>query len=92
MNHRIDLTKFPGVPDFDPLMLVHGEEHLQIYKQIEADKTYEVCEEIIELQQKGAAGSILVMQTKIMTPLDEIVAKIKTGFFIRGLTGHGYEN
>ena len=49
MNHRIDLTKFPGVPDFDPLMLVHGEEHLQIYKQIEANKTYEVCEEIIEL-------------------------------------------
>ena len=32
-NHRIDLTKFPGLPSFDPLMLVHGEEHIQIHKQ-----------------------------------------------------------
>lgn len=92
MNHRIDLTKFPGVPQFDPLMLVHGEEHLSVYKQVEVDKTYEVHEEIIDLQQKGGSGSVLIMQTKIITPLDELVARIKTGFFIRGLTGHEYES
>lgn len=33
-NHRIDLTQFPGLPDFDPMMLVHGEEHIQIHRQI----------------------------------------------------------
>ena len=61
-THRIDLTKFPGLPDFDPTMLVHGEEHITIHGQIKCDQTYETNEEIIDLLDKGKNGSVLLMR------------------------------
>ena len=33
-----DLT-IPGVPEFNPMMLLHGEEKVEVYKPIEADTT-----------------------------------------------------
>jgi hypothetical protein len=31
------------------MMLVHGEEHIEITRQMKADQTYEVHEEIVDL-------------------------------------------
>jgi hypothetical protein len=90
MTHRVDLTRFPGLPAFDPLMLVHGEEHITLHQQVTPKHTYEVYEEIVDLQQKGTVGSLLVMKSKVYKAPDQLVASVRTGFFIRGLNGHGH--
>lgn len=72
-------------------MLVHGEEHITIHGQLKCDQTYETHEEIVDFCEKGKSGSVLLMRSRIFSMQDELMATIKTSFFIRGLTGHGYQ-
>lgn len=41
LAHRTQLTDIvvPGMPKFNPMMLLHGEEKVEIYSQIEVDTT-----------------------------------------------------
>jgi len=48
-------------------MLVHGEEHITIHKQMQCDQTYETHEEIVDLLEKGNSGSLLLMRQKIFS-------------------------
>jgi hypothetical protein len=44
VSHRSGLDGFtiPGVPDFNPMMLLHGEESVEIMQPIEPDSTVRV--------------------------------------------------
>ena len=48
IGHRGDLgaLSIPGMPEFNPMMLLHGEEKVEVYSPIECDTTV-VCEESV---------------------------------------------
>ena len=51
VGHRADLATFevPGMPKFNPMMLLHGEERVEMISPIECDTTLVVEETILDL-------------------------------------------
>ena len=87
MCHRIDLTQFPGLPAFNPMALVHGEESLTIHRQPQVDTEYTITETIVDCQDKKS-GAMVVMQTEIKSKESGLIdATVQSGMFIRGLGG-----
>lgn len=50
----------PGVPAFNPMMLLHGEEQLTIHEPIKTDTKYVIQEKMVDLQDKGKGGVMIV--------------------------------
>lgn len=50
----------PGLPDFNPMHLLHGEENLIIEKPLVPDKKYVVHEHIADVQDKKK-GALVVL-------------------------------
>jgi len=91
LAHRADITKLtvPGVPKFNPMMLLHGEEKVETYSPIEVDTTVVITETIVDLQDKKKA-TIMVIESAIHDKeTKELKAKIFTNLFIRGIGGFG---
>ena len=91
VGHRGDLANFevPGMPRFNPMMLLHGEERVEMHSPIEMDTTLLVEETIIDLQDKKKA-TVMVIETKITDKeTNELKAKLFTNLFIRGIGGFG---
>jgi acyl dehydratase len=91
--HRMSLEdlSIPGVPAFNPMMLLHGEESLEVFAAIEPDSILVAQDELIDLQDKGKA-TIVVIQTTIKNKEDgALVAKITTNLFVRGIGGFGFK-
>lgn len=87
MCHKIDLTSFPGLPSFNPMSLVHGEESLTIHRKPEIGAEYEITEKIVDCQDKKS-GAMIVMETQIKRKqTDQVDATVLSGMFIRGLGG-----
>ena len=79
----------PGIPPFNPMMLLHGEENLEIIKPIYPGMKLIVEETMRDFadKQKGAAA---VIETQIKNAENgEVLSKILTTLFIRGLGGFG---
>ena len=73
------------------MMLLHGEESLEIFYPIQADETYECQDTLIDLQDKGKA-TIIVIETIIKNKQNStIMAKIITNLFVRGIGGFGHK-
>ena len=81
----------PGLPDFNPMMLLHGEEDVQFIKPLAKDKTYVVQESIADIQDKGK-GALLICKAEIIEKDTKQVAAIcQASLFIRGIGGFGYK-
>ena len=93
INHRFadKVFSIPGFPDFNPMMLLHGEEHLEILGKIEGEKEYTVQEKIIDCQDKGKI-TILMIEAQIRdSEKGQVVAKVVTSIVIRGVGGYGHK-
>jgi peroxisomal enoyl-CoA hydratase 2 len=93
LAHRADITKLsvPGVPKFNPMMLLHGEEKVENYSPIEVDTTVVITETIVDLQDKKKA-TVMVIESAIHDKeTKELKAKIFTNLFIRGIGGFGHK-
>ena len=81
----------PGLPAFDPMKLLHGEETLEVFKPLTPGSTFIVKQDILDMQDKGSAA-ILVVAAKIYDKVtNEIFAQVNTSFFIRGIGGFGHK-
>mmetsp|Transcript_111461 Transcript_111461/g.154025 ORF Transcript_111461/g.154025 Transcript_111461/m.154025 type:complete len:302 (-) Transcript_111461:63-968(-) len=86
-----DFSFIPGLPPFNPMMLLHGDETVEMLKPIQADEEYEVVEKVIDFQDK-VKGAVLIFQTTISSvETKEVHAKVIMSCFIRGLGGFGYK-
>lgn len=49
--HRMALEdlSIPGVPQFNPMMLLHGEETVEVFKQVEPDSKVIVQDTLVDL-------------------------------------------
>jgi hypothetical protein len=89
--HRMSLEdlSIPGVPAFNPMMLLHGEESLEVFKAIEAEGTLVCQDKLVDLQDKKKA-TVVVIETSIKDKESgDLVAKIVTNLFVRGIGGFG---
>lgn len=83
------LLSIPGIPEFNPMMLLHGEEKVEIFEPIAVDSTVVVKEYIHDLQDKGKA-TVCVIRSEIRDKeSNNILAKIYMQAFIRGIGGFG---
>ena len=86
-----ELDTIPGVPKFNKMMLLHGEEKVEVISPIEAD-TVVVCQEkVIDLQDKKKA-TVIVIETEIKDKSSgELRAKVISNLFVRGIGGFGHK-
>ena len=91
--HRMSLEdlSIPGVPAFNPMMLLHGEESLEVFKAIEADTILVAQDKLIDLQDKKKATVVVIETTIKEKESGELVAKIVTNLFVRGIGGFGHK-
>eukprot|EP00002_Diphylleia_rotans_P024091 TRINITY_DN4750_c0_g1_i1.p1 TRINITY_DN4750_c0_g1~~TRINITY_DN4750_c0_g1_i1.p1 ORF type:complete len:527 (+),score=121.91 TRINITY_DN4750_c0_g1_i1:60-1640(+) len=84
------LNAIPGL-NYDPDMVLHGEQELHILKKLPVGGSFEQHTKIVGLYDKGK-GALLVIETSTKCPkTGETFAKAISGAFIRGLTNFGGE-
>lgn len=88
-NSGVDVL-VPGMPAFNPMKLVHGEESIQILKPIKPDQTVNCKEYVIDIQDKGE-NTIVVTRTDITdSKTSELHAIIHMSLFVKDLKGSGH--
>ena len=91
VGHRASLEslRVPGVPEFNPMMLLHGEESVEVFQPLIPDSTYVCQETLVDLQDKKKA-TVMVIET-IITDKEsgEKIARLLTNLFVRGIGGFG---
>ena len=58
--HKIKLTQFPGLPQFEPMQLVHGEERLIISRPLQVDTEYSITETVVDCLDKKSGTMVIV--------------------------------
>lgn len=96
--HRTDLltalTTSPGMPNFNPMMLLHGEQRNTLFRPIRADATYVNKGKVSNVMDKGK-GALLDFEITTFEKLAD--GKLEPAFtntisvFIRGLGGFGFK-
>lgn len=80
-----------GVPPFNPMQLLHGEESLTIHKPLKVDTPYVIQEKVVDFQDKGK-GAVLMFDGEIREKeTGEMQSVVRSSLFIRGLGGFGYK-
>ncbi len=87
------LKDCPGIPDFNPMMLLHGEESLTLHQQFEPDTEYFIDGEIVDCmdKKKGAVIVILCKGYSNQSKTDLVYELIMTTY-IRGMGGYDKSN
>lgn len=80
----------PGIPPFNPMMLLHGEEEITVHKPLEIDTKYTVSEKLVDFQDKGKGG-LLIIDSLIKNEKGELQSVVRTSLFIRGAGGFGHK-
>lgn len=83
------MSGIPGIPQFNPMMLLHGEEKIELISPIENDTTLVVTEKVHDLQDKGKATVMVICSELKDKDSGELKAKIYMTAFIRGIGGFG---
>ncbi len=78
---------FAGI-QYDPMMLVHGEQSLELLQPLPAAATVESRHRIADIQDKGS-GLLMSIDVRSCDERGEGLAAARTSVFIRGLGGFG---
>ncbi|RMG74545.1 MAG: 3-alpha,7-alpha,12-alpha-trihydroxy-5-beta-cholest-24-enoyl-CoA hydratase [Chloroflexi bacterium] len=79
-----------GEIEFNPMMLVHGEQYLEIHKTIPTSGTI-TCQPVISAIYDKGSGMLVVTDVTCLDETGECVAMQQSSMFIRGLGGFGGE-
>lgn len=80
------LSSCPGLPSFNPMMLLHGYENICIYKEILTSGEVNEKSFIYDVQDKKS-GALVIIHTNCMDKTGMKICDIEIGFFIKGLGG-----
>jgi len=93
--HRGPMSKgvfeIPGMPEFNPMMLLHGEESVTFVKPLMPDTKYRVNETIADMQDKGSGALMIADSTISEVDSGDVAAVVRSGIFIRGMGGFGHK-
>jgi (3R)-3-hydroxyacyl-CoA dehydrogenase / 3a,7a,12a-trihydroxy-5b-cholest-24-enoyl-CoA hydratase / enoyl-CoA hydratase 2 len=76
--------------EFDPIMVVHGEQYLEIKKPLPTSSTITTIPKIINIFDKGS-GLLMVTEKTGIDENGDVLVVNKSSMFIRGLGGFGGE-
>ena len=90
-NLMMELDSIPGLPEFNPMTLLHGTEDVFIEKPIVANTKYVVQEVIKDFQDKKS-GALMIIDTEIREgDTNALQSTVRTSLFIMGLGGFGHK-
>lgn len=82
---------FEGLPEFNPMMLLHGEEKITVYSPLQVDTEYNIQEKIVDFQDKGK-GALMIVDSYITdVSTNKLQSLIRSSLFLRGLGGFGHK-
>ena len=75
---------------YNPMMLLHGEQHLEIHQPLPAAATVHSTPRIVEILDKGS-GLLMEIAVECQDETGASLARARSALFIRGLGGFGGE-
>ena len=91
-HRQSDLVlNIPGFPQFNPMMLLYGEENLEFYKPITADLNLVVEERIADVADKGKMTGLTEESLIKNKDNGETLVKVLRTLMIRGVGGYGHK-
>ena len=81
----------PGMPKFNPMMLLYGEENIEVIKPITADLKLRVEEKVADLADKGKLTAVTEESLIKNASTGEVHVKILRKLILRGAGGFGHK-
>jgi acyl dehydratase len=82
----------PGIPDFNMMSLLHGEEWIEFIKPLPNSGSILYQSEIVDLEDKGK-GTVICVQIRLYSKEDKsLLSVITCNLFVRGLKGEGVKS
>src|SRR3984957_11301032 len=77
------------IGDYDPAMLVHGEQSIRLYGEIPVAGTVSITTKVAGMYDKGSAGLVVLESESRHTGNGALAFTNRTALFIRGAGGFG---
>jgi acyl dehydratase len=78
-----------SIGDFDPAMLVHGEQAIRLHGEIPTAGTVSITTKVAGMYDKGSAGLVVLESESRHAASGELAFTNRTALFIRGAGGFG---
>ena len=78
-----------SIGEFDPAMLVHGEQAIHLYGELPASGSVSIVTKVAGMFDKGSAGLVVLESESRHTDSGELAFTNRTALFIRGAGGFG---
>jgi len=78
-----------SIGDFDPAMLVHGEQAIRLHGEIPTEGTVSITTKVAGMYDKGSAGLVVLESESRHAGSGELAFTNRTTLFIRGAGGFG---
>src|SRR6202043_2141754 len=75
--------------DFDPAMLVHGEQAIRLHGEIPTQGTVSTTTRVAGMYDKGSAGLVVLESESRHAATGELAFTSRSALFIRGAGGFG---
>lgn len=85
------IFSIPGFPKFNPMMLLYGEENIEILKPITADVKLRVEERVADISDKGKMTALTEESLIKNKETGETLVRILRTLMIRGVGGFGHK-
>ena len=82
------LLSCPGLPDFNPMMLLHGEHKLEMLQPFPRRQRVEIKTEITDVADKGK-GALVTITSTVLDEKKAPICRNIMKLFIRGIGGFG---
>ncbi len=80
-----------GIEDYNPMLMLHGDEQVIFHKPLEVGKTYVCSERVIDIKDKKK-GCLVKSETSIRCKeTKELYSTVRMGLFLRKLGGFGFK-
>jgi acyl dehydratase len=89
-GNPLELMGKDGIPDFNPMKLLHAEDHCEFLKPIEVNSKLRTESDIFDVADKGKFG-IITMRGKVHNEANEHVATVYRSLLIKGIGGFGHK-
>lgn len=80
----------PGIPKYDPNMILHGEQSIELLRPLPLEGKFTLNGKLIGVWDKGK-GALLENEHSLVDEKGNVIAKLLSGTFVRGLGGFGGE-
>jgi len=82
------IRKCPGLPDYNPMALLHGNQVIDFYSPLKIGQHLRSENSIVDVADKKS-GALILVESMLYDEADTRVGRCRANLFIRGLGGFG---